>query len=815
MGNCGARFYCLLRLQQIYQSIKPEQESFKVDSVRKVQTTEDAISFLISIEVVDRWSHKYVVLDCPMEMAKEIVISHVRSVPLGKRTYHYLLSGLVMDDRWESEITEYGAINITGFRIVDMNRPVVKQFFSEWGNFEVTPQNPKRQTISAHAALMHDAVYVLVETFNKLRKKPDIFRSGKKTGSGQQSVPLNNGTCTDYNVNEGWVTPWEHGDKIPLLLRKRRIGEGEEEWKTEHNFAEFEGLTGDIRFTKSGRRVNYTLHVVQMTVNSAMVKIAEWSEKSGFKLVESKYERLPGPVIQRNRTYIVTSILDEPYLMLRKPKHGETLSGNDRYEGYCKDFTELISKKLKINYELVIVKDGKYGAENPQSKAKWDGMIGELIRLEADMAIAPLTITAERERVVDFSKPFASLGISIMLKKPVKQVPNVFSFLEPLSREVWLCVIFSFIAVSVVLFIVSRFSSSEWHIITPHDQQYYRLYQHRYPEVAGPGHGNPTPNPTILINDFSILNCFWFTVGALLQQGCNLTPRSLSGRIVSTVWWLFALFLFASYTANMAAYFTVERMSSSINSVEDLVAQSEIEYGTVKDGSTWNFFKKSQIPLYKKMWELMNSKKHVLVRNYDEGIQKVRNSKGKYALLIDSLKNEYVNQKQPCDTMKIGRNLHNEGYGIAIPIGSSLKEAINDAVLSLIEEGELAKIENRWWSDQSECTHVDKQPQDFQNALSLTHVAGVFYVLIGGLIIAMLVALIEFCHRSHSNSKKKNLFEQMSLHDAMRSKPRIMVDNKKYENGRKKEIFHQYYGPTTHLSQIDTEQMLSNTHTQV
>lgn len=53
-----------------------------------------------------------------------------------------------MDDRWESEITEYGAINITGFRIVDMNRPVVKQFFSEWGNFEVTPQNPKRQTIS-------------------------------------------------------------------------------------------------------------------------------------------------------------------------------------------------------------------------------------------------------------------------------------------------------------------------------------------------------------------------------------------------------------------------------------------------------------------------------------------------------------------------------------------------------------------------------------------------------------------------------------------------------------------------------------------
>lgn len=48
-----------------------------------------------------------------------------------------------------------------------------------------------------------------------------------------------------------------------------------------------------------------------------------------------------------------------------------------------------------------------------------------------------MTITAERERVIDFSKPFMSLGISIMIKKPVKQNPGVFSFLNPLSQEIW------------------------------------------------------------------------------------------------------------------------------------------------------------------------------------------------------------------------------------------------------------------------------------------------------------------------------------------------------------------------------------------
>ena len=35
---------------------------------------------------------------------------------------------------------------------------------------------------------------------------------------------------------------------------------------------------------------------------------------------------------------------------------------------------------------------------------------------EADLGIAPLTINADRENVIDFSKPFMSLGISIMIK---------------------------------------------------------------------------------------------------------------------------------------------------------------------------------------------------------------------------------------------------------------------------------------------------------------------------------------------------------------------------------------------------------------
>lgn len=47
-----------------------------------------------------------------------------------------------------------------------------------------------------------------------------------------------------------------------------------------------------------------------MTVNSAMVKVAEWSDETGFTPVAAKYVRLkPTAQIEKNRTYVVTTIV--------------------------------------------------------------------------------------------------------------------------------------------------------------------------------------------------------------------------------------------------------------------------------------------------------------------------------------------------------------------------------------------------------------------------------------------------------------------------------------------------------------------------
>ena len=66
----------------------------------------------------------------------------------------------------------------------------------------------------------------------------------------------------------------------------------------------------------------------------------------------------------------------------------------------------------------------------------------------------------------------------------------------------------------------------------------------------------------------------------------------------------------------------------------------------------------------------MSSREHVFVDSYQQGIERVRKSKGKYAFLIESTQNDYVNEREPCDTIKVGRNLDAKGYGIATPLGS-------------------------------------------------------------------------------------------------------------------------------------------------
>uniref|UniRef100_A0A8C6M172 Glutamate receptor n=1 Tax=Nothobranchius furzeri TaxID=105023 RepID=A0A8C6M172_NOTFU len=645
-----------------------------------------------------------IVLDCEQDKVKDI-LEQVITIGKHVKGYHYIIANLGFVDGDLSKI-QYGGANVSGFQLVDFEDPMVAKFDQEWEAFGEKEYPGTDARIRYTSALTFDAVRVMTEAFLFLHKQRiDMSRRG------------NSGDCLANPA-----VPWVQGVEIERALKQVTF-----DWTIKRT------STGIIGF---------------------------WNEVD--KMVATKSDLYPNDTMgMENKTVIVTTILEAPYVMLKK--NAELFQDNDRYEGYCVDLAAEIAKHCGIRYQLKIVGDGKYGARDAETKI-WNGMVGELVYGKADIAVAPLTITLVREEVIDFSKPFMSLGISIMIKKPQKSKPGVFSFLDPLAYEIWMCIVFAYIGVSVVLFLVSRFSPYEWTLEEPED--------------------GALPLTTESINEFGIFNSLWFSLGAFMRQGCDISPRSLSGRIVGGVWWFFTLIIISSYTANLAAFLTVERMVSPIESAEDLAKQTEIAYGTLDSGSTKEFFRRSKIALFDKMWQYMKSAEpSVFVKKTSEGVQRVRKSKGKYAYLLESTMNEYIEQRKPCDTMKVGGNLDSKGYGIATPKGSPLRNAVNLAVLKLNEQGLLDKLKNKWWYDKGECECGFKDStnrSEKTSALSLSNVAGVFYILVGGLGLAMMVALVEFCYKSRAEAKKM----KMKFTDAMRSKARLSITGSTSENGR-------------------------------
>ncbi|XP_013869512.1 glutamate receptor 4a isoform X1 [Austrofundulus limnaeus] len=699
------------------------QDAWQVSAIC-VESFNDA-AYRRLLEELDRRQEKKYVIDLEPERLQTIL---EQAVSVGKHVkgFNYIIANLGFKDI-SLERFMHGGANVTGFQLVDFGKPIVIKLMQRWNKLDQREYPGSESPPKYTSSLTYDGVLVMAEAFRTLRRqKIDISRRG------------NAGDCLANPA-----APWNQGIDMERALKQVRI----------------QGLTGNIQFDHFGRRINYTMDVFELKSNGPR-KIGYWNDNDKLVLNESPQTN-DSSAIDNRTVVVVTTIMEGPYVMLKK--NWELYEGNDQFEGYCVDLASEIAKHIGIKYKISIVPDGKYGARDAETKI-WNGMVGELVYGKAEIAVAPLTITLVREEVIDFSKPFMSLGISIMIKKPQKSKPGVFSFLDPLAYEIWMCIVFAYIGVSVVLFLVSRFSPYEWHA--------------EEPEEGAPEQG-PTDQPP---NEFGIFNSLWFSLGAFMQQGCDISPRSLSGRIVGGVWWFFTLIIISSYTANLAAFLTVERMVSPIESAEDLAKQTEIAYGTLDSGSTKEFFKRSKIAVYEKMWSYMKSAEpSVFTKTTAEGVARVRKSKGKYAFLLESTMNEYTEQRKPCDTMKVGGNLDSKGYGIATPKGSQLRNAVNLAVLKLNEQGLLDKLKNKWWYDKGECGSGGGDSKDKSSqALSLSNVAGVFYILVGGLGLAMLVALVEFCYKSRAEAKRMKL----SFSEAMRNKARLSITGIVGENGR-------------------------------
>uniref|UniRef100_A0A1A8R5I5 Glutamate receptor n=2 Tax=Nothobranchius TaxID=28779 RepID=A0A1A8R5I5_9TELE len=639
----------LIRLQELIMA--PSRYNIRLKIRQLPLDTEDTRPLLKEMK---RSREFRIIFDCSHHMAAQI-LKQAQTMGMMTEYYHYIFTTL---DLMAIDLEPYRfcGVNMTGFRILNVDNPQVASIVEKWSMERQIPPKPDSGLLegimTTDAALTYDAVHIVSVSYQHAPQ-----------------MTVNALQCHRHK-------PWRFGGRFMSFIK-------ESHW---------DGLTGRLSFNKTtGLRTDFDLDIIS--------------------LKEDGLEK-------------------EPYVMLKKSD--KALVGNNRFEGFCIDLLKELANILGFTYEIRLVPDGKYGSQD--DKGQWSGMIRELIEHRADLAVAPLTITYTREKFIDFSKPFMSMGISILYRKPNNTNSGFFSFLNPMTPDIWVYILLAYLGVSCVLFVIARFSPYEWYDAHPCN-----------------------PGSDVVENNFTLLNSFWFGVGSLMQQGSELMPKALSTRIIGGIWWFFTLIIISSYTANLAAFLTVERMDSPVDSADDIAKQTKIEYGVVKDGATMAFFKKSKVSTFEKMWAFMSSRPRTsLVKSIEDGIQRVL--KSDYALITESTTIDYITRRN-CNLTQVGGIIDSKGYGIGTPLGSPYRDKISIAILSILEDGLLHILKEKWWSGSSclDEEHRETGPMGIQN------LGGIFIVLASGLVVSVFVAIAEFIYKLRKTAER----EQRSLCSAM------------------------------------------------
>ena len=195
--------------------------------------------------------------------------------------------------------------------------------------------------------------------------------------------------------------------------------------------------------------------------------------------------------------------------------------------GFMIEMLLWLERDLGVQFELYMVEDGRYGAYDYKKK-KWNGMIQDLIEQKAEIALAALTPTHGRLKVVDFSPVLIYDETRILISsQSIESSPLSFGFLDPFDSLLWIMFLLCVNVVLVFVWLLERLSP----------------YGHYHKD-------NGTQE-----NAFNLSVCMsyiWSTVVKL--QLDDVMPRSSSARFTAAVFSFVTLVLTTSYIANLAAF---------------------------------------------------------------------------------------------------------------------------------------------------------------------------------------------------------------------------------------------------------------------
>jgi polar amino acid transport system substrate-binding protein len=311
---------------------------------------------------------------------------------------------------------------------------------------------------------------------------------------------------------------------------------------------------------------------------------------------------------------VIATKIAPPFVMKR---------ADGSFYGISIDLWRRIADRMRLNYRFV---------EQPTVQALVDGTAEGAF----DAAIAAMTVTAKRERVVDFTQPFYSTGLGVAVPvnqsrwKSILGVLTSFGFFQAILALIGLSM-----CVGFVVWLLER-----------------RKTEHFSGGTKGLGTG------------------LWWSTIAMTQAGAaQNAPATLPGRIVATAWMIASVVTIAVFTAGITATLTRQELQGAVHSMDDL---RSIRVGAPAASETSEFLDRQRMS-------------HRTFATPQDGLKALR-AGDIDAFVYDKPLLTWLVMRDFSNTLRILElTFDNQNYAIALPKGSPLRQELDAQVLDEVE----------------------------------------------------------------------------------------------------------------------------------
>lgn len=309
---------------------------------------------------------------------------------------------------------------------------------------------------------------------------------------------------------------------------------------------------------------------------------------------------------------------------------------DDRLTGFSIDLWKEIALRANLPFEFIEVT-----TVNEQ--------LDTLTQGEADVAVAAISMTPERELLLDFSYPYYQAGLQILTKEESRNL--LFSLFSVLLSPHLLLI------VAMLLLLLIIVGHLVWWLERKNNPDFPPTYR------AGVWEG------------------IWWSVVTMTTVGYgDRTVKDIRGRILGIFWMFVGIFLIANFTAVVTSELTVNKLTTTVTGLDDLPGK---RIATVANSTSANFLRSRQIKF--QATTTIEDAYHLLENDDID------------AIVYDApVLQYYVAAEKKLDYVLVGHPFRSEYYGIALPPNSPYKEAINQALLEIKDDGTFIELAQEW-----------------------------------------------------------------------------------------------------------------------